>query len=249
MNWTGYIRRHFGWKIFLSYFIIILVGVIVLATAAELALPTAFERHMSVMADMMEPSDALEMDLYNSFRAAVVEALTLAALSALLVAVIVSIFISRQVVAPVTEMTNVSLRIAEGHYDERVRVMGDLSKGEQDELGQLALNFNQMANKLEKTETLRMQLIADVAHELRTPLTTIKGSMEGLMDGILRADEDTFQQIYQEADRLAHLVDDLQELSRVEAGALEPNTYPIFLLVSTASTSRAHAQAAVAASV
>jgi signal transduction histidine kinase len=221
MNWIGYIRRHFGLKIFLSYFIIILVGVIVLATAAELAIPTAFERHMSFMADRMEPSEALEMDLYNNFRAAVLEALTLAALSALLVAVIVSVFVSRQVVAPVTEMTNASRRIAEGHYDERVQVLGDLSKGEQDELGQLALNFNQMANKLEQTETLRRQLIADVAHELRTPLTTIKGSMEGLMDGVMSVDEDTFQQVYQEADRLARLVNNLQELSRVEAGAYE----------------------------
>jgi signal transduction histidine kinase len=221
MNWIGYIRRHFGLKIFLSYFIIILVGVIVLATAAELTIPTAFERHMAFMADLMEPSGALEMDLYNNFRAAVIEALTLATLSALLVAVIVSVFVSRQVVAPVTEMTNASRRIAEGHYDERVQVLGDLSKGEQDELGQLALNFNQMANKLEQTETLRRQLIADVAHELRTPLTTIKGTMEGLMDEVMSVDEDTFQQVYQEADRLARLVNDLQELSRVEAGAYD----------------------------
>lgn len=226
MKFLGSVRRRLGLKIFLSYLVIILVGVTVLATTAELVIPNAFERHMAFMADFMQdtpetsPED-LEMDLFTSFRAAVIEALTLAALSALFVAAVASLLISRQVVAPVTEMKNASRRIAEGHYDERVRVAGDLARGEQDELGQLALNFNQMAHRLEMTENLRRQLIADITHELRTPLTTLKGSIEGLMDGVLPPDERTFQPIYQEADRLGRLVNDLQELSRVEAGAFE----------------------------
>jgi histidine kinase len=65
-----------------------------------------------------------------------------------------------------------------------------------------------------------------VAHELRTPLATIKGSMEGLLDGVLPAEAATFQQIYHEADRLQRLVYDLQELSRVEAGAFELKRRP-----------------------
>jgi histidine kinase len=88
-----------------------------------------------------------------------------------------------------------------------------------DEFNQLAYSFNQMAKKLDKTEVMRKQLIGDVSHELRTPLSVIKGSMEGLIDGILPAEPKTFQQIYMEADRLERPVDDLQELSQVEAGA------------------------------
>jgi len=80
-----------------------------------------------------------------------------------------------------------------------------------------------MAEKLAQTENMRRQLIGDVTHELRTPLTTIKGSIEGLIDGVLPPGAGTFQQIYREADRLTLLVDDLQELSRVEAGAYSPN--------------------------
>jgi histidine kinase len=78
-----------------------------------------------------------------------------------------------------------------------------------------------MAEKLNQTESMRRRLIGDVSHELRTPLTAIKGSMEGLMDGILPANDETFQQIHAEADRLNRLVDDLQELSRVEARAYQ----------------------------
>jgi histidine kinase len=60
-----------------------------------------------------------------------------------------------------------------------------------------------------------------VTHELRTPLASIKGYMEGMLDGVLPAEPDTYYQIYQEADRLQRLVNDLQELSRVEAGGFE----------------------------
>jgi signal transduction histidine kinase len=88
-----------------------------------------------------------------------------------------------------------------------------------DEIAQLAARFNQMAAQLEQVESMRRQLIGDVTHELRTPLTSIKGYMEGLVDGVLPATPETFNQIHHEADRLSRLVDDLQELSRVEAKA------------------------------
>ena len=230
----SYLRSHLGWKIFISYLIVILVGMIILASAAELVVPRAFDRHMasmsSMMIDMMGSTPMgmdLDADLFDNFHAAVTEALTLAGIAATLAAVAVSVFVSRQVVAPVQDMMVASHHIANGHYDERVQVPGDPAKGELDELAQLALSFNQMAEKLAQTEAMRRQLIGDVAHELRTPLTAIKGSMEGLMDGVLPGNEETFMGIYREADRLQRLVNDLQELSRVEAGAYELNLQPV----------------------
>jgi signal transduction histidine kinase len=234
----GYFRRHLGAKLFLSYLIIILVGVAVMASTAELVVPTAFDRHLAVMSAMMSnrmggSQAQLDQSLFVNFRAAVTEALGSATLAATLLAIIASIFISRQVVAPVQAMTNASQRISEGNYSERVQVAGDIVTNEQDELGQLAIRFNQMAARLEQTEALRRQLIGDVTHELRTPLTTIKGYMEGLMDGVLPSNDETYMQIYQEADRLQRLVNDLQELSRVEAGAYElhPKTTSVKALI------------------
>ena len=224
----SYIRQHLVLKLFLSYLVVILVGGIVLSTTAELVVPSAFQRHLAAMSSMMSNMmggsvQGLDQSLFNNFRAAVNEALRLAAIAAGVTAIIASLLISRQVVSPVQAMTNASRRIAEGNYDERVQVAGNLQRGEQDELGQLALSFNQMAARLERTETMRRQLIGDVTHELRTPLTTIKGYMEGLIDGVLPPNEETYTQIYREADRLQLLVNDLQELSRVEAGAYELN--------------------------
>jgi histidine kinase len=154
-------------------------------------------------------------DFYNNFQASFNESLMIALIAAMVVAIVVSIILSQSIIAPVRDMTTASQRIADGHYGERVQIRGA------DELGQLAGRFNQMAEKLEDVESMRRRLIGDVTHELRTPLTAIKGSAEGLMDGLLPASDETYQQIHAEAERLSRLVDDLQELSRVEAHAYQ----------------------------
>lgn len=230
------LRRHLGWKLFGSYLLVIFVGGLVLAMAAEFAIPSAFNRHMTSMGPMMRGGEMMgtmgsENSLFTSFRKAVNEALLWATLVSGLVAGITSLFITRQVVAPIQALTRASQRIATGKYEERVPIQTPSSS--EDELGKLALSFNQMAAQLEQTEAMRRQLIGDVAHELRTPLTTIKGSMEGLMDGVLPADETTFLQLYQEADRLQRLVNDLQELSRVESRAydLQPHRVRVGALI------------------
>lgn len=209
------LRRHLGVKLFVSYLVVILVGILILATSAELAIPPAFQRHMSNMMGSAPTGMGMMDDLYTNFTRAVNEALGLAALAAVLAAVLASIMISRMVSAPVRAMMIASQRIADGHYEQRVALKGEPVDG--DELAQLALSFNQMAEKLAHTEKMRRQLIADVSHELRTPLSTIKGSMEGLIDGVLPPTAETFQDIYREADRLQRLVAGLQELSRIEA--------------------------------
>ena len=228
-----YIRGRLGAKLLLSYLAIVLVGVMVLIVASQFVLPTTFNRHMAGMGMMMgngmmggqgqgygANANAMSQ-LYIDFRASFNEALLYAALAAMIAAVTLSLYLSRSVVAPVSAMSLATQRIADGRYDERVQVQG------KDELAELAVRFNQMAEKLDQVESMRRRLIGDVSHELRTPLTAIKGSMEGLMDGVLPATHATYQQIHAETDRLNRLVDDLQELSRVEARAYELNIRPM----------------------
>ena len=231
-----YLRRHLGAKLFLSYIGIICAGVITLLIATQFALPASFNRHMAGMGaimnnnGMMGPGTGGGHGLYANFRAGVLEATTYAALSAGVVAILISLFFSRRVIPPLKALTTASQRIAEGRYDERVHLTGD------DELAQLASRFNQMAEQLEQTESMRRQLIGDVSHELRTPLTTIKGYVEGLSDGVLQADAETLAQIQREAERLSRLVDDLQELSRVEAKSYSLDFRPVDVsaLITTA---------------
>ncbi len=242
MSFFEVLRRRLGLKIFLSYLVVILVLIVVMVSAAIFVAPEAFDRHLTTM-EQMSAGDAgageatdLEADLLYNFRIAVTESLRLATLTAFVAALSVSIFVSRRIVAPIERMMHASQRIAEGDYEQRVEVPGGNIGEGSDELGQLALSFNQMADKLEHTEAMRVQLIGDVAHELRTPLTTIQGSMEGLLDGVLSPGEETYQQVLREATRLQKLVRDLQELSRVESDSfvLEPKKIDVRELVDTA---------------
>jgi two-component system, OmpR family, sensor histidine kinase BaeS len=237
-------QSRLGVRLFISYLVVVLVGVLALAITVPAVVPQAFNRHignMGVSEDgtgMMAgggqgnglrqgagggASGGMMAELFIGFRAGVFEALAWAAGAAIVSAVLISVLLSRAILRPLGALQKASQRIAEGHYQERVHIAS------KDELGQLADHFNQMAARLEQTEDMRRQLIGDVSHELRTPLTAIKGSMEGLMDGVLPAETGTFQQIHAEADRLNHLVDDLQELSRVEAGAYDLELAPVSL--------------------
>lgn len=211
-------------KFFISYLVVILIGILVLVSAAEFTVPGAFERHMAEMASVMgSEANRMESDLFENFRRAVNESLVFSAAAASAAAIIVSIFVSRQVIAPIRRVMFASQRIADGNYDERVQIPDGLLNRRLDELGQMSVSFNQMAGKLEKSEELRRQLIGDIAHELRTPLSTIKGYMEGLMDEVLPAGDKTYLQVHQEAERLQRLVDDLQDLNQVEAGVFNLN--------------------------
>ena len=229
------IRSRLGLKLFASYFLVIVIGMGAIFIATRFTVPRSYLRHLSFMEQNLGTGNGNGMGMmgqgfgqgggmmsqfYQDYQASFNESLIVAVIAATLVALVASLIISRNIVAPVRSMTNASGRIAEGHYDERVALQGN------DELSQLARSFNQMAEQLEQVESMRRQLIGDVAHELRTPLTAIKGSAEALMDGVLPASDETYLQIHAEAERLSHLVDDLQELSRVESRATQLDIHP-----------------------
>jgi two-component system sensor histidine kinase BaeS len=229
-----FIRSHLSIKLFLSYFVVILVGMSVIGITTKFVTPTAYARHLSYMETQMGTGSGagqgmmgqglgrgLVSEFYDNFQSTFNESLVIAVIAASLVALVVSLVFSRSILAPVDVMMHASQRIAGGHYDERVQSRGD------DELNQLAGSFNQMAEQLEQVEDMRRRLIGDVAHELRTPLTAIKGYAEALMDGVLPASPETYQQIHAESERLNRLVDDLQELSRVESRAAQLDIHPV----------------------
>jgi len=229
-------RSHLSWKLFVTYAVVIGVGVVVLAVATQLIVPSEFQRHMMGMGAMMGGPGRGAGTFYTTFRSAVNESLALAALASVLAAGVASLLVSRRVVVPIRAMLKASQRIADGHYDERLSLPATKRPVDLDELGQLALSFDQMAAALESTETRRRELIGDVAHELRTPLASIQGYMEGLMDGVVPADPATYERVHLEAQRLQRLVADLQQLSRVEAGvvALDLRPVPVERLVGAA---------------
>lgn len=235
-------RQRLAAKLFFAHLLVIALGAITLLIAGESVAPKAFERHLAAMGHLMQRmmqgmmmgrgpytrTDGVDLtaDLFHNFHAALTEAMVVALLVSGAAAVLVSWFISRRIVAPIQAMSQVSRRIAEGHYEERVAVPPEAAEGT-DELGELALNFNRMAERLARTEEARRQWLADISHEMRTPLASILAYAEGLQDGVFPPEPEIYQQIVRETKRLQRLVDDLHELSRLEAGAYTLNRQPV----------------------
>ncbi|MBN1855599.1 MAG: HAMP domain-containing histidine kinase [Dehalococcoidia bacterium] len=156
------------------------------------------------------------------------------------VAVGVAYIISRRTLTPVRELTGAVQRLGSGDLSQRVNVT---SGGE---IADLSAAFNTMADELQKSHQTQRNMIADTAHELRTPLSNIRGYVEAIRDHVIEPDEDTIATLDEESALLAHLVDDLQDLSMLEAGqvALERQSQnPSELIQQTVNAVRAAAAA------
>lgn len=144
-------------------------------------------------------------------------AIGIAGVGSLLAGAIASFILWRTLVVPLRTLAHGSQRIANGRYDERVPFPSQSGEAMQ----QLATNFNQMADTLQAVEKQRVAMINNVAHELRTPLAGLRGMLEGLEDGVFAADTETFALMGREIGRLSRLTEDIQNLSRVEEGAIQ----------------------------
>ncbi len=144
----------------------------------------------------------------------VTRAVLLAGLTTGLVAVALAWLLVRQITRPLMTLTAASARIASGDLAARVTVQSN------DELGTLATTFNRMATHLQTQETLRRNLVADVAHELRTPLTGIQGTVEAIQDGVFPLTIEQVGSIHEQVILLNRLVEDLRTLTNAEAGQL-----------------------------
>jgi signal transduction histidine kinase len=138
-------------------------------------------------------------------------------LVAVAIALFLTFFLSRRILAPVKALTSAAERVGSGDFSQKVKIK---DKGE---LGELAQAFNSMSSDLERAEKLRQNMVADVAHELRTPLSNVQGYLEAVRDGVIKPDVETIRSLSEEATLLSRLIDDLQELSLAEAGELKLN--------------------------
>jgi len=180
-----------------------------------------------------EPSFVLSME-EDRFVQRVDRLLIWATGGAVLVALFLSVVLSSALTRPLRELTGATHALIGGKLGQQVRVRS------RDELGELALAFNQMSTKLARAENLRRQMSADIAHELRTPLSLVLGYAEALEEGALPPSPETFRIIAEEAQRLTRLVGDLRTLSLSDAGELALHPQPIPPAALLERTAMAH---------
>jgi signal transduction histidine kinase len=142
-------------------------------------------------------------------------------LTAVIIGVTITQFLAHGMTSPLREMTAAARDMAHGDYTRRVRATS------QDEVGELAVAFNQMAADLAAADRQRRELIANVSHELRTPITALQGLLENIVDGVAQAEPATMQTALTQTQRLGRLVTELLDLSRLDAGVVPLNRAPI----------------------
>ena len=154
--------------------------------------------------------DILEQGFLRTTR----RSLWLAGLAAMAVAILLSVFLLRQITKPLRRLDAATRRIARGEFGERV---GDYTS---DEIGRLARSFDEMTESLARAERTKKQMIADVSHELRTPLAAVRSALEGLRDGLIAPTPSTLASLHDKILLTTRLVRDLHQLTLADAGRL-----------------------------
>lgn len=151
-----------------------------------------------------------------------VKTVIMASLWVMLAALIAVYFISDRIISPLKAMSRAAKSFAAGKFDVRVPVSG------RDEVAELAVAFNHMAESLSGLEGMRNSFMANVSHDLRTPMTTISGFIDGMLAGAIPPEKHEYYLgvISTEVKRLARLVASLLDISRMQAGDRKFNMTP-----------------------
>lgn len=150
-------------------------------------------------------------DMFSSF--------VLSAGLMLLISSVLSILFTNRLTGPLRRIAEAARRFGDGDFSVRVPVTGD------DEVAQLSVTFNAMARNLEAIDSSRASFMGNIAHELRTPMTTIKGFIDGMLDGTIPPEmrQHYLALVSQEVGRLARLTQNMLDITKLEAGEYQVN--------------------------
>ncbi|PZO48627.1 MAG: two-component sensor histidine kinase, partial [Phormidesmis priestleyi] len=201
-------------RLFVSQLIVLAVTVIALTTVNRLSTPRYFVVTLERMERQGVRIQQVKGQIIKGFEGAWLRGMVWSVALGGVTAAGVSYWLSRRITRPLLRMETVTRQFSAGDFSSRVPPL------EIPEFDRLGHSFNRMADDLAGVEQRRRELVGDLTHELRTPLTIVRGYLEGLADGTLVSSAQTYDKLAQETRRLQRLVDDLQELSKLEAGYL-----------------------------
>ncbi|MCF2148956.1 HAMP domain-containing histidine kinase [Desmonostoc muscorum LEGE 12446] len=204
-------------RLFFSHLVVMIVGVASLVIISKISSPRFFVLHLERLENQGFDLIDVRTELVTGFEIAWQRSTIWSVLVGSTAAGGLSYWVSRRIMLRLTEMEQITQKFAAGQMDARLP-MSDIP-----ELNGLGTSFNRMAASLEGVEVRRREVIGDMTHELRTPLTVVRGYLEELADGEIEASPEIYRRLAKETRRLERLVNDLQELSKAEAGYLPIN--------------------------
>jgi len=207
------------WLVFLSISAVSLILSIATGMLVKASMSSAFESYVSTLPDHMGMGGGMGRQVYltaaeQKFLAGVDQTILVATLVGIGLAVGAAWLIARSITRPMARLNVAVKTLSAGDLGHRVTEAGAL------EIRQLGTAFNEMADSLQTSESLRRRMVSDVAHELRNPLAALRAQAEGMAEGVLIIDEARMGSIVDDVTRLSVLVNDLQEMATADAGHL-----------------------------
>jgi two-component system OmpR family sensor kinase/two-component system sensor histidine kinase BaeS len=157
----------------------------------------------------------------QQFLDGVEQALLVSTVSAVILILVVGALLNRRLNAPLQRLAAAARAVAAGDPEQQVEVGGST------EVAQVSQAFNEMTAALNEAETLRQNMVADVAHELRNPLSVLQGNLWAILNDAYPLEKAEISRLYDETRLLSRLVEDLRELALADAGQLHLNLHPI----------------------
>lgn len=210
-------------RLFLSHLVVMIVGVLSSVVISRISSPHFFGQHLERLEDEGFELNEIRSDLVHSFESAWRSSTFWSVLVGASAAGGLSYWVSLRIMQQLKEMESITQKFAAGQFNARLP-LSDIP-----EFNSLGSSFNRMAASIQDVEVRRRDLVGDMTHELRTPLTVVRGYLEELADGHIESSQQVYNQLIRETKRLERLVNDLQELSKAEAGYLPTNIKPVDL--------------------
>ncbi|NLG54733.1 MAG: HAMP domain-containing protein [Rhodococcus sp.] len=188
----------------------VMIGFAVSAwVVAAILAPGIFHEHLETAGLSQNSSEAAHME--EAFNSSMMLSWSIALAVSVVLSLAVSGYIARRVQRSISPVTRSVQQIAGGRYDSRVHEPG-IGR----EFDDLVASFNELARRLDATETTRRRMLSDLAHELRTPLATLESHLEAIEDGVRALDDDTLRILCTATGRLGRLAHDVSAVSRAE---------------------------------
>jgi signal transduction histidine kinase len=204
-------------RLLLSHLTVVVLSMTIVVASGAWLNPLIFDRRVQEMQskglldiDSQTEQKLVAQEFHNSWGRSMTISLTLGVLGAIGLTYV----IARRIRTPLQKLTTVTQEFSEGNFSAR------MPNSDIPELQYLSQSFNRMAHSLEDSEQKRSQLVSDITHELRTPLTVTRGYLERLLDGKAAPSDELYQNLIKENRRLERLVNNLQELSKAQAGSI-----------------------------
>ena len=205
-------------------FILLFLTIAILLILVNNQMNNHFSQYLTNMSHMMGNSQmgmgmgsmhgSMHGPAESTYISAVHQSLLWVGIGMIGVSVVVSYFVVREIMRPLSTLTGAVQKVRTGNYGQTVSVE------RHDEVGVLTESFNEMSEELARNDKMRRQLFANIAHELRTPLAILQGNLEGMIDDIIPTDKKILLSMADETVRMGRLIQDLRDLSLAEIDEL-----------------------------